>query len=219
MAVTCISNGLASPRRAKVGRYSINLTMPIDGLLAQNERLRESKFRTARLKRVAVSQDDRGIGNGRGGPGGGGRQLPEAKRQLIGFIGELIAFEWLKLHFGNDLVTEDCWVSRNRERICPGEGNDSKGYDFVVPTKKTVWHFEVKATASVNRLIELGMTEIADAERCRADRTLRYRILFIENALEPQAATLHMLPNPRSARGKFRFRQVSRTGVKLAFDL
>ena len=27
MAVTCISNGLASPRRAKVGRYSINLTM------------------------------------------------------------------------------------------------------------------------------------------------------------------------------------------------
>ena len=32
MAVTCISNGLASPRRAKVGRYSINLTMPGSGV-------------------------------------------------------------------------------------------------------------------------------------------------------------------------------------------
>ena len=29
MAVTCNSNGLASPKRAKVGRYSIDVTMPL----------------------------------------------------------------------------------------------------------------------------------------------------------------------------------------------
>ena len=191
----------------------------IDGLLSQNEIFRESKFRTARLKRVPGHQDERDRGRGGSGAGGSGRQLPEAKRRLIGFIGELIAFEWLKLHFGNDVVTEDCWVSRNRERVCPGEGDDSKGHDFAVLTKNTEWHFEVKTTSGTDRFIELGVTEIADAERCRTDRTPRYRILFIENALDPQAATPHMLPNPRSAGGKTRYREVSRTGLKLAFDL
>ncbi len=34
MAVTCISNGLASPRRARIGRYSINVTMPIEDRMA-----------------------------------------------------------------------------------------------------------------------------------------------------------------------------------------
>ena len=191
----------------------------IHGLLAQNETFWENKLRTARLKRVPGRLDERdNRGKGSGGAGGGGHQLPEAKRRLIGFIGELIAFEWLKLRFGSDVVTEDCWVSRNRERVYPGAGDDSKGYDFVVPTKNTEWHFEVKTTAGVDRFIELGVTEIADAERCRADRTPRYRILFIENALKPQAATPYMLPNPRSAGGRNRYREVSRTGVKLAFD-
>jgi hypothetical protein len=191
----------------------------IAGHFAQNEKLRVSKFRNAQLKHASSGQGGGGFGKAGAGSDGRRRRLPEAKRQLIGFIGELIAFEWLKLHFGNDVVTEDCWVSRNRERLYPGEGDDNRGYDFAVSNKNTEWHFEVKATAGTDRFIELGVTEIADAERCRADRTTRNRILFIENALEPQEAMLHMLPNPRSAGGKNRFREVSRTGLKLAFDI
>ena len=187
--------------------------------LGRNERLRQSTFEIARLQHSLVSQGDRNGGGGGGGGRGDRQETPAAKRRLIGFVGELIAFEWLKLQFGSDLVTETCWVSRNRERLYPGNGDDTKGYDFEVRTKAREWHFEVKATSGSDRIIELGVTEIADAERCRADRTRRYRILFIENALAPQNARLYMLPNPRSERGKVGYRQVSRTGLKLAFDL
>ncbi|MXW71074.1 MAG: hypothetical protein F4Z74_06445 [Acidobacteria bacterium] len=187
--------------------------------LHRNERLQQSTFKNAKLQHLPVSQGDR---NGGGGGGGGRRNRQEtsaAKRRLIGFVGELIAFEWLKLRFGSDRVTETCWVSRNRELLHPGNGDDTKGYDFEVRTRTREWHFEVKATTGTDRIIELGVTEIADAERCRADRTHRYRVLFIESALEPQRARLHMLPNPRSERGEGRYREISRTGLKLAFDL
>ena len=190
----------------------------VKNYFAKNETIRKNNLTTTQLNQVAGIKNVGGDRAGGGITGGATRNLSREKRSLIGFFGELIAFEWLKLQFKSEMLTEECWVSRYRERIYSGEGDDSKGYDFVVYQGKVEWHFEVKATSGSDRLIKMGVTEIADAERCKADRQRRYRILFIENALEPQAATVHMLPNPRSKKGETCYREMSGTGVKLSFD-
>lgn len=48
-------------------------------------------------------------------------------------------------------------------------------------------------------MVELGSTEIAKAELCRAENRQHYRILHVVNALQPDKAILKVLPNPRSA--------------------
>ncbi|QOZ06634.1 hypothetical protein XH96_03205 [Bradyrhizobium sp. CCBAU 51765] len=166
---------------------------------------------------------------GRGGSGGGGssrpsKRMPEEERALVGFFGEMIAFSWLKTRFGKKrIIDEACWRSLYRTHVFGGAGDDSLGYDFEVQNGKHFWYFEVKATAGLGpqprQMIELGSSEIAWAENCRAEGRTHYRILYVVNALAPEAASLFVLPNPRSKYGLGFFAEQESAGVRLYFPL
>jgi hypothetical protein len=150
--------------------------------------------------------------------------MPEEERDLVGFFGEMIAFAWLKARFGKRrVIDETCWRSLYRTRVYGGMGDDSLGYDFEVQNGKHVWYFEVKATAGhepqPSQMVELGSSEIAQAENCRAEGRTHYRILYVINALAPDKARLFVLPNPRSKDGIDFFTEQQSTGVRLHFPL
>ena len=164
------------------------------------------------------------------GSGGGGTSTrqPQRKsneeRELIGFFGEIIAFKWLKQKYGERrVIDETCWKSLYRTHIYGGTGNDSLGYDFEVGTGKHQWFFEVKATSSddvgVRQMVELGSSEIAKAESCRAEGRSHYRILFVTNALQPEAARIFVLHNPRSRQGLDFYTEQETAGVRLHFPI
>lgn len=167
------------------------------------------------------------------GGGGGDRGSPSNKprdrksdeeRKLIGFFGEMIAFEWLKEKYGaRRVIDETCWKSLYRTHVFGGLGNDGLGYDFEVGTGKHQWFFEVKATANDDigdrQVVELGSSEIAKAESCRAEGRSHYRILFVTNALAPECARIFVLHNPRSRQGLEFYTEQESAGVRLHFPI
>ena len=54
----------------------------------------------------------------------------------VGFAGEWLAYQWLAQQYGPDF-TQECWVSRYREQVLPGSGDDGLGWDFEVPVHST----------------------------------------------------------------------------------
>lgn len=190
--------------------------------VAQNAALLATSTRTVRGTPIAI-RTSRG-GGGVGGGGGGAPRLSDDEREVIGFFGEAIAFNWLKQRFGaKRVVDESAWKSGYRQHICGEKGNDGLGYDFEVANGGTRWFFEVKATKLVEpharQTIELGSSEIAHAESCKADKRFRYRILYVMNALQPERASIFPLPNPRSRAGLAFFAEQQSTGVRLLFPL
>lgn len=170
----------------------------------------------------------RSSGSGGGGGKGGGTKPRERKsdeeRKLIGFFGEMIAFEWLKKKYGvRRIIDETCWKSLYRTQVFGGVGNDGLGYDFEVGTGRHQWYFEVKATASDDvgdrQVVELGSSEIAKAESCRAEGRFHYRILFVANALQPEHARIFVLHNPRSRQGMAFYTEQETAGVRLHFPI
>jgi len=199
------------------------LVNQIANRVAQNAALLATSMRTAHGRPIAI----RASSGGGGGGGGGGRGMPrlsDDEREVIGFFGEAIAFNWLKQRFGTKrVVDESAWKSGYRQHICGEKGNDGLGYDFEVANGGTHWFFEVKATKLVGpqdrQTIELGSSEIAHAESCKADKRFRYRILYVMNALQPERALIFPLPNPRSRAGLAFFAEQESTGVRLLFPL
>jgi len=174
----------------------------ISSLVASNTALLSTSART--LKGVAPE-----FKTGTGGSGGGGGTIPrlsDDERNLIGFFGETIAFEWLKRRFGGKrAVDKACWRSEYKKHVFNEDGSDALGYDFEIKNGATTWYLEVKATTTPGPLavqsLELGSSELKRAEMCKADRRERYRILYITNALHPEKAQIFPLPNPRSRQG------------------
>ena len=201
-----------------------NLSVSIFALVAGNAALLETSTRTTGgAAPLLVS----GRKNGGGGGGGGGKVGPrvtDEEREVIGFFGEAIVFTWLKRRFGHKRVVDlSCWKSEYRRHLTNERGDDHLGYDFEVRNGGTRWFFEVKATTSEEprsrQMIELGASEIAHAEGCRADRRMRYRILYVLDALHPERARIFVLPNPRSRQGKIFYSEPLSAGVRLIFPL
>jgi hypothetical protein len=180
---------------------------------------------TRTLKATAESSVRRArSGGGGNGRGGGANRMSEDEKDVVGFFGEAIAFAWLKARFGRRrIIDERCWKSSYRCHVYGGEGNNSLGYDFEVRSGKAVWFFEVKATSAAEigqrHTVELGSTEIARAEQCKAEQRTHYRILQIVNALHPEQARLLVLPNPRSEEGLAFYSEQTSAGVRLQFPL
>ena len=199
-----------------------NLSVSISALVASNTALLETSTRTiGGAAPLLVSNRKNG-----GGGGGGkvGPRLTDEEREVIGFFGEAIAFDWLKHHFGHKRVVDlSCWKSEYRRHLANERGDDRLGYDFEIRNGGTRWFFEVKATMSEEprsgQMIELGSSEIAHAESCRADKRMRYRILYVLDALHPERARIFVLPNPRSRQGKVFYAEPLSAGVRLIFPL
>lgn len=163
-----------------------------------------------------------------GGPGGGkssgAPKLPESgmsdeQKLAVGLIGELWAREWLRRRHDVESVDESMWVSGYRDAVLnTSGGSDSWGYDFIVATKSRTYYYEVKASTGDPLCFEMGPTEIYAAQRYRADREHRYRILYLAYVGDPKRMTATLLTNPFAAKAVGKFRTVGRGSVTYQFD-
>jgi hypothetical protein len=143
------------------------------------------------------------------------RPVNDTQRGAIGLVGEVLALAWLKAKYGS--ATDDAWRSGNRDYVLGGKsGDDSLGYDFEVPSGKTILFFEVKATVGDEMEIELAESELR-AARLYA-RGARYRILYIPYVLDEVRRSIYVLPNPINERSRDFFRP-SGAGLRYRFLL
>lgn len=158
-----------------------------------------------------------GGGTAGGGPGGlktSHRRPSPALRELVGVVGEVHAYRFLRTEFGTDTVTRDAWVSELRLKVLPlvpGEADptsDGYGFDFKFRHRGKLWHVEVKATQGDEPQFDLGISEIEAASRLARVKDGRWRILRVCNALT-EHPTFEWLPNPfeEGFRKHFRLRK------------
>ncbi len=146
----------------------------------------EARCRRANLMAVEKAQKRPGGGGG-GGKGKPGlvvaeRRMSEAKRNAVGLLGEVRAFDWIMRKHGlTHEQTEEAWCSPNRTVTSLGQtGDDALGYDFeVIKENGTRWRYEVKASQYDPEEFELGSSEVKAALEAAADRNLKYRILYV----------------------------------------
>ncbi len=140
-----------------------------------------------------------GKGGGKGGKTSHSRP-PAELRDLVGVVGEILAYHFLRAKFGNDAVTLDAWVSEIRLEVQPpvaGELNDASddyGFDFRFSHRGKRLHVEVKATMEDDQQFDLGISEIKAANSLAQAQDKPWRILRVRNALgQPE---FDWLPNP-----------------------
>ena len=146
-----------------------------------------------------------------GGSGGGGekegksahRRLSPEEAQVIGIVGEMHAYRYLRKEFGGRAVRSAAWVSESRLKVLPPvegetvEVSDGHGFDFRFNYDGIRWHLEVKATKGEETSFDLGISEIEAATRIarRRGKTWRWGILRVRNALSADPG-IDWLPNP-----------------------
>ncbi len=173
--------------------------------------------RTSQLEILAGGRRTRKNRDRDGGrdPFRGGR-LSEAKAETIGFIGELIAYDWLVAQFA---VTPASWVSSNRRFMFPDDaGDDGLGYDFQVPRRRGRPRlYEVKSSSQTDSLsFELTDVEIRTAQEHVGKGD--YQVIFIRDVLNSATRSVHILPNPFDSAAQSRYRVVG-TGIRYGFRL
>ena len=107
---------------------------------------------------------------GHGNPGGGGgkkhksshrRPSPE-EAQVVGIVGEMHAYRYLRNEFGGRAVQARAWVSETRLKVLPlvegepGGTSDGHGFDFRFSNEGIGWRVEVKATGEDEPSVRTG---------------------------------------------------------------
>lgn len=128
-------------------------------------------------------------------------RVPEEKTELIGRLGELIVYHWLRgILPGQDI--DAAWVSENGTLVTGREGNDGLGYDFEVSYRQQVWQIEVKASGDDPQAFEVGETEVrAGRQAARSRSGVQYKIAYVSFVTDPSRTQIEMLPNPMSEEG------------------
>ena len=150
------------------------------------------------------------------------RRPSEEHRELVGIVGEIRAYRRLRMEFGEDVVTRDCWVSEIRRKVQPPVGDepheisDGHGFDFRFTHRGKMWHVEVKATSGDDSQFNLGISEIKAANRLAQGKGGRWRILRVLNALSDQP-DFEWLPNPFEDDFRERFRLHS-DGMRVSYS-
>ena len=164
-----------------------------------------------------------------GGSSGGVRKATKTSHlhlhrdhsELIGVIGEIHAYRFLRAKFGNDVVTRDAWLSEIRLQVQPlveGEPDntsDSHGFDFEFTHHRRKWRVEVKATPGDDPQFDLGITEINAATRLARTRGGLWRILRVRKALSDQPE-FDWLPNPFEE-GSSKLFRLDRGGMTVSY--
>ena len=134
----------------------------------------------------------------RRGPKTGHLHGPPDLPELVGIVGEMHAFRFLKASFDIDMGD---WVSESRtkvERLLDREEDvtsDSLGYDFRFTHDQVTWCVEVKATTGDRTGFGLPPSELGAAARIAPRSNERWRILRVTKALARQPEC-YWLPNP-----------------------
>ncbi|MET3523965.1 sacsin N-terminal ATP-binding-like domain-containing protein [Mesorhizobium abyssinicae] len=135
-------------------------------------------------------------GSGGGSGGGDGSRIPQEKKDMIGRLGELTVYHWLRSR-QPDHDIDRCWVSTNAAQFNGQQGDDGLGYDFCISFNKQTWYIEVKASTGDPCEFELGETEVRKARDVARSRSAeRYVIAYVANVGQTGATTVDVLPNP-----------------------
>ena len=167
------------------------------------EKLSRTMKRTALGTLAGLVPVTKRIGGVGGGAAGGSnnvtRGMPQAKRDMIGRLGELIVYHWLKERFPDQDI-DAAWVSKNgNEQLGRSQGSDDLGFDFRVEYRRQTWHIEVKASVGDQQRFEMGETEVRAArDAARPRSNTRYVIVYVANPHNPANARIDVLPNPMS---------------------
>ncbi|WP_431298468.1 sacsin N-terminal ATP-binding-like domain-containing protein [Tabrizicola sp. BL-A-41-H6] len=143
-------------------------------------------------------------------------RLPEEKTDLIGRLGELTVYHWLRKTLPNQDI-DAAWLSENGEFITGRKGRDGLGYDFEVSYRNQIWRIEVKASLNDPQSFEMGETEVAAARMAARSRSgVQYKIAYISHVSEPTKTTIEMIPNPMSDEGA-RVLELRGEGIRYSF--
>ncbi|WP_327041342.1 DUF3883 domain-containing protein [Micromonospora ureilytica] len=180
-----------------------SLRAALDVSLGQTPRFLTTPRRFTGLQEIDGRPGQGGRGGGGGFSGGFASELSSLQKLGVGFAGEWFAYRWLERHYGVGF-TPECWVSRYRERVFPGVGDDNLGWDFEIPGRRGSRYYEVKTTLGEGGRIELGETQVIAAQENA--RNQRWRLLVITNVMN-EKRRIHMLPNPfhPESRGRYHF--------------
>lgn len=176
----------------------------------------------ARMATLAELPD---LGSRSSGGGGGGNQsnrrrgkkLSKEQTEAIGFVGEVVAGEWLAHHY-SESFHDGCWMSSYRSVDGAPPGDDDLGYDFRVSLKSMELFFEVKATTGDAPEFDLGNSQVKFARACvgRGSGNKEFRVLFVTHVLDSRKRRVDWLPNPMDP--KFRdYYRFPGSGLTCAF--
>jgi len=128
-------------------------------------------------------------------------RVPEEKTELIGRLGEMVVYHWLKRILSKQDI-DSAWVSENGALITGRDGNDGLGYDFEVSYRNQIWQIEVKASVDDPQSFEIGETEVRAARLAARPRSgIQYKIAYVSYVAEPAQTKIEVLPNPMTDEG------------------
>lgn len=125
-------------------------------------------------------------------------RTPQAKKDMIGRLGELVVYHWLKDRFRNQDI-DKAWVSRFAAQQKGKAWSDDLGYDFEIKHDRRTWLIEVKASQGDRCQFEMGESEVRaarDAARARSGQ--KYVVIYVANPATSDATRIDILPNPMS---------------------
>lgn len=154
-------------------------------------------------------------GSAKGGRSAGGK-LNSDRNEFVGYLGECAVYHWLKKLLPKQDI-ESAWVSKNKNKLLPGPGNDKLGYDFVIKYKKQDWYLEVKTSVGDPQMFHMGESEVRFATQCASQRGKAYKIVYISNIDDSSKTDIEVLPNPMGGYGSKGYR-IGGKGFRLSFQ-
>ena len=125
-------------------------------------------------------------------------RTPQAKKDLIGRLGELVVYHWLKDRFRNQDI-DKAWVSRFAAQQKGKAWSDDLGYDFELKHDRRTFLIEVKASQGDRCQFEMGESEVRAARNAARPRSgQRYVIIYVANPATSNTTRIDVLPNPMS---------------------
>lgn len=125
-------------------------------------------------------------------------RTPQSKKDMIGRLGELVVFHWLKERLSNQDI-DKAWVSRFGALQKGKAWSDDLGYDFEVKHDRRTWLIEVKASQGDRCEFEMGESEVRAAREAARPRSgQRYVVIYVANPATSSSTRIDILPNPMS---------------------
>lgn len=125
-------------------------------------------------------------------------RTPQAKKDMIGRLGELVVYHWLKDRFRNQDI-DKAWVSRFGALQKGKAWSDDLGYDFELKHDRRTWRIEVKASQGDRCQFEMGESEVRAAREAARPRSgQRYVVIYVANPATSSSTRIDILPNPMS---------------------
>ncbi|WP_375460069.1 sacsin N-terminal ATP-binding-like domain-containing protein [uncultured Enterovirga sp.] len=131
-------------------------------------------------------------------PGSGLDRTPPLKKEMIGRLGELVVYHWLKERYPAQDI-DKAWVSGNATHQHAKPGSDGYGYDFKLELDRRTWLIEVKASQGDSCRFEMGETEVREARKAARPRSRdKYVVVYVADPGNSAATRIDVLPNPMS---------------------